>query len=73
MMAAGKQLVRSIEGDTVDNLCWRYYGKTQAVTEQVLNANPHLASLGPILPNGTEILLSVQTPAATQPLIQLWD
>ncbi|MGM7571152.1 tail protein X, partial [Klebsiella pneumoniae] len=26
--------VRAYQGDTVDALCWRHYGRTQGVTEQ---------------------------------------
>lgn len=29
--------VRAHQYDTVDALCWRHYGRTQGVTEQVLN------------------------------------
>ncbi|MBE4630368.1 tail protein X, partial [Escherichia coli] len=34
--------VKVLEGDTVDSLCFRYYGTTQGVTEKVLDANPGL-------------------------------
>ncbi|STL08707.1 Tail protein X (GpX) [Escherichia coli] len=34
--------VKALEGDTVDSLCFRYYGTTQGVTEKVLDANPGL-------------------------------
>lgn len=30
--------VKALEGDTVDSLCFRYYGTTQGVTEKVLDA-----------------------------------
>lgn len=39
--------VRAHQYDTVDALCWRHYGRTQGVTEQVLKANPGLAECGP--------------------------
>lgn len=39
--------VRAYQYDTVDALCWRHYGRTQGVTEQVLKANPGLAEYGP--------------------------
>ncbi len=39
--------VRAHQYDTVDALCWRHYGRTQGVTEQVLKANPGLAEHGP--------------------------
>ena len=38
--------VRAHQYDTVDALCWRHYGRTQGVTEQVLKANPGLAEYG---------------------------
>ncbi len=43
-------------GDTVDYLCWRYYGDVGA-TLRVLDANPGLAALGAALPAGTRIVL----------------
>ena len=42
--------VRAQQYDTVDALCWRHYGRTQGLTEQVLQANPGLASHGPFTP-----------------------
>ncbi|WP_340610786.1 tail protein X [Xenorhabdus bharatensis] len=59
--------------DTVDALCWRHYGRTQGVTEQVLEANPGLADLGAILPHGTEVTLPDIAPAPVTPTLQLWD
>lgn len=47
--------VRAHQYDTVDALCWRHYGRTQGVTEQVLKANPGLAEYGPFLPHGLQI------------------
>ncbi|HBV9951853.1 phage tail protein, partial [Klebsiella pneumoniae] len=49
--------VRAYQGDTVDALCWRHYGRTQGVTEQVLQANPGLAEHGPFLPHGLQVEL----------------
>ena len=66
--------VRSIQGDTVDLICQRVYGKTTGVTEQVLAANPGLADLGAILPRGTLVTLPEQVTAAEATnLLQLWD
>jgi phage tail protein X len=64
----------SHQGDTVDSLCWRHLG-TSAVVERVLEANPGLAALGPILPEGTTVTLPDTAPASTagKTLIQLWD
>lgn len=61
------------QGDTVDSLCWRHLGSSAAV-ETVLDTNPGLAALGPVLPMGTPVTLPEQTiESATTNLIQLWD
>ena len=65
--------VISVQGDTVENICFKHYGYTSGVTEQVLNTNPGLASLGAILPMGTRIELP-DISTRTQPkTTNLWD
>ncbi|OHV11208.1 tail protein X [Kushneria phosphatilytica] len=65
--------VRSQQGDTLDRLCQRYYGRTD-VTERVYAANPGLCELGPILPMATAITLpDITTPAPKARTVQLWD
>lgn len=34
------------QNDTVDELCWRHYGRTAGLSEVVLLANPGLAESG---------------------------
>lgn len=66
--------LRAHQGDTVDAICWRYYGRTAGVVEQVLEANPGLADLGPVLPNGTLITMpAASTQAAQRQVVNLWD
>lgn len=66
--------IRATQGDTLDAICWRYYGRTAGVVEQVLEANPGLASLGPVLPMGTLIRMpAVATQAAQRDVVNLWD
>ncbi|PZP26673.1 MULTISPECIES: tail protein X [Pseudomonas] len=66
--------VIAAQGDTVDRLCWQYYGRTAGVTEAVLEANPGLAELGTTIPHGTTVILP---DAAVQPeqrqAVNLWD
>lgn len=66
--------VRAHQYDTVDRICYRLYGRTAGVTEQLLRLNPGLAELGPVLPQGTLIELPEQTqqPQRTR-VVQLWD
>ncbi|HGC2431299.1 tail protein X, partial [Escherichia coli] len=40
----------ALQGDTLDAICVRYYGRTEGVVEAVLAANPGLAELGAVLP-----------------------
>ena len=67
--------VQARQGDTLDAICYRHLGCTAGVVEAALEANPGIASLGEVLPHGTEIELP--EPDATAParraLIQLWD
>lgn len=65
--------VRAIQGDTVDRICYRIYGKTAGVTEAVYEANPGLADIGPIIPTGTLVKLPEVTRQPTQATVQLWN
>ncbi|MCE9797486.1 tail protein X [Citrobacter portucalensis] len=65
--------VYAMQGDTLDALCARYYGRTENVVETVLQANPGLSELGVILPHGTAIdLPDVETSPMAETL-NLWD
>lgn len=67
-------IVFALQGDTVDLICQRHLGRTGGITEAVLNANPGLAALGPVLPMGTPLILPDTAPAAAPAeLVQLWD
>jgi len=66
--------VRTIQNDTVDALCWRFYGRTAGVTEAVLEANPGLADHGPVLPQGLVVNMpEAQTTAPQRQMVQLWN
>jgi phage tail protein X len=67
-------MVRALQGDTVDALCWRHYGRTDSTVEAVLEANPGLADLGVVLPVGTPVYLpALVTVTDRKPLMQLFD
>lgn len=65
--------VQALQGDTVDLLCWRHYGHTQGIVEQVLQANPNLVEGGIQLAAGQWVELPDIPLAAQQDTIQLWD
>lgn len=67
-------IVRAAQGDTLDSLIWRAAGLGAAEIARVLDANPGLADLGPILPVGHPVTIPAIAPApARRALVQLWD
>lgn len=66
--------LRTIQGDTVDDIVWRHYGRTAGLVERVLDANPGLAEHGPVLPTGTLVDLPDAAPQAEQTqMVNLWN
>lgn len=65
--------VIALQGDTLDLLCWRHYGRTQGVVEQALQANPTIADAGVFLAMGQCVELPDIVQTAQQDMIQLWD
>lgn len=65
---------RAQQGDTIDAICHRRFGRTAGVTERVLAMNPGIAELGALLPQGTRVRLPDDAPEPTQrtPRVQLW-
>lgn len=63
------------QGDTLDYICWRYYGTERGGTvEAVLEANRGLADYGTHLPVGIIIdMPDLSKPAEVVELIHLWD
>ncbi|WP_419246212.1 tail protein X [Serratia sp. NFX21] len=65
--------IYALQGDTVDAICWRYYGRTQGVVEQVYSLNEGLADAGSILPHGQPVELPDATAAPQRETVNLWD
>ncbi|ELQ6158065.1 tail protein X [Cronobacter dublinensis] len=63
----------ALQGDTLDAICARHYGRTEGVFETVLTANPGLAELGAVLPHGTAVELPHIAPAPAAESLNLWD
>ncbi len=63
--------VQALQGDTVDQLCWRHYGLTAGVTEAVLAANPWLSTELFLTAGQWVELPDIEQPAAKE-LVQLW-
>ena len=60
------------QGETLDALIHRLLGRTQGNTEATLAANPGLADLGAVLPEGQSVRI-VQAPPPQGSGINLWD
>jgi phage tail protein X len=65
--------VTALQGDTLDALCARHYGRTEGVVESVLLANPGLADLGEEVPHGTAVELPDVEPSPVTETLNLWD
>lgn len=62
------------DGDTVDYIAWRVYGTQAAlVVERLLEANPGVADIGPVLPAGTRLTLPDLETTAERTGVRLWD
>lgn len=74
MTADSGTYYRSDEGDTVDLIVWRHYGRQDdRLVEQVLDANPRLAGRGAVLPIGTRVWLPVLPEPSTREGVRLWS
>ena len=75
---SGESLVgvryRTRDGDSLDAICWKHYGRQAGAVEAVLEANPGLSEVGPVLPAGFVIGLPELPQRAREiETISLWD
>ena len=64
---------RTKTGDTLDWICWRFYGNQPGAVEQVLDRNPKLATLAATLPENIEIVLPELSITDKDSGVKLWD
>ena len=60
------------DGDVLDDLIWQHYGRSE-VLAAVLEANPALARLLPVLSAGLVIELFELSISVEVPVIRLWS
>ncbi|RKR02580.1 phage tail protein X [Kushneria sinocarnis] len=64
---------RTSSNDSLDRIVWKVYGRqSNRIVETVLQANPGLASHGPLLPAGLLIELPQVSNATGQQQVRLW-
>lgn len=61
------------DGDMIDQIALKAYGRTAGATEAVLAANPHLAGHPSRLPAGLIVTLPEIVTAAVRPTVRLWS
>lgn len=61
------------QDDSVDEICFRHYGRTRTVVEQVYAANPGLAEQGARLPHGYRVELPALSLSTTHETLNLWS
>lgn len=66
-------IVYSLQNETLDQLCWRIFGRTAGIVERLYQNNPHLCELPLHLPHGTAVNVPEQAPAAARLRINRWD
>lgn len=66
-------IIYAQQGDTVEQICWRYYGRTQQAVELVYAANPGLAESGPVLMHGCGVTLPDLPESPADETVNLWD
>lgn len=66
---------RTRQGEVLDMIAFRAYGRRPGMVEMLLAANRGIADLGPVLPIGTLVVLPDVAPQALTPAmtIKLWD
>jgi phage tail protein X len=64
---------RTKDGDVLDAVCDAHYQDVAYDLHAVLEANPGLAAIGPVLPSGRIIELPVFETNPVQSQIRLWD
>lgn len=64
--------IRTSDGDRLDTLCWRYYGRLNGTVEAVMAANPGLAKEAQPFASGVIIKLP-DLPVQVEQQVQLWS
>lgn len=72
--SSGTFTATALQGETLDELCWRVLGQTEFVVEQALELNRDLAGQGPYLREGQIITLPARLPDSVPEykIVQLW-
>lgn len=68
-----QRTVTTVQGDMLDLVCFRFYGRHRGTVEAVLDANPGLAARPFLLPAGVVIVMPGLPAPAEPATVRLWD
>jgi len=60
-------------GETLDEMCFSHYGRTDQVLEAVLEINPALLRAGSVMSAGSQVLLPDLEPISAIETLELWQ
>ena len=61
------------QNDVIDWICWKHYGFTSGLVDQVIRVNPQIAEYDDFLPEGLLINLPEISKENSIKQIKLWD
>ena len=67
-------IYKTVDGDILDEICYRYYEFTSGSVEAVLEANPHILYMGSVFSEGVEIVFpDIPRKEKKRKGVKLWD
>lgn len=66
-------IIYARQNETVDEIAYRLFGRTNGLVELIYQSNPKLCQLPAKLPLGTQITIPDVVPQAEQKQVKLWD
>jgi phage tail protein X len=63
----------TVDGDTIDLICHRHYGRTDETVERILTLNRHLENHDATLPAGVKITLPIIEEPKSKQKLKLWQ
>lgn len=66
-------IIYARQNETVDEIAYRLFGRTQGIVEAIYQNNPKLCQLPAKLPLGTQLTIPDEVPQSEQKQVKLWD
>jgi phage tail protein X len=74
MKATRHFIYNTVQGDMLDEICYKYYGFSAGAVERVLEENPHISYLGYVFEKNEKIKLpDIPKEVRVKKEVRLWD